>query len=566
MTQINSVLRRAGIRILIGRSVRAWLLITTALIAALLITLAVERIFAITPPWRELWIGAGAASVILAILWALISAPSQLAVARAVDERAGLRETLSTALCVAKNSDPWSQATVRRAEGVAQRVLVRQAFPSRTPNSWALPLIAGALFGLVWLIAPQGDALGWLAKARADQTEQQNLQEAVAKVESVEKELRDTLASIDDPELEKNLEQLTQPDARDPETVRRAAIKKLTSIRDRLSQLQKSADGLKMEALQDQLKKLRVPGQGPLTKLSQEMQKGNLSGAREELSKLAENLANGEMSDEDKAELAQQLEQLAEQLNKLAEQKNALENQLEQMGLDPELAGNPKALQDALDQLEGLNDEQRQQIMDAAKAVQEAKGAMEQLADGMQQCAECMNNGEGLQQAMQNMGDMLSEMDMMQSELEAAGAAQSQITQQLASLSEMFGEGGGQGASKPFDMFDLFAPKGRGEGGMQMEEAEADFTTRKEKSKTKTVPGAIIARRLVNDTQVRGESRAEFAEAVEAGEATAAEAIDNKAIPREFHDAVKRYFGNLERKGVEEAENTDSSQDQPDDK
>jgi len=48
--------------------------------------------------------------------------------------------------------------------------------------------------------------------------------------------------------------------------------------------------------------------------------------------------------------------------------------------------------------------------------------------------------------------------------------------------------------------------------------------------------------------QVKGESTAEFADAVEAGAQNAAEAIENKQVPREYQEAVKRYFGTLGEK------------------
>jgi hypothetical protein len=47
---------------------------------------------------------------------------------------------------------------------------------------------------------------------------------------------------------------------------------------------------------------------------------------------------------------------------------------------------------------------------------------------------------------------------------------------------------------------------------------------------------------------VRGEAKAEFEAAVAAGAQEAAEAIDSMQIHREHQDAVKHYFGRLEKK------------------
>ena len=48
--------------------------------------------------------------------------------------------------------------------------------------------------------------------------------------------------------------------------------------------------------------------------------------------------------------------------------------------------------------------------------------------------------------------------------------------------------------------------------------------------------------------QIKGESKKQFADAVEKADKAATEAIDNKTIPREYHDAVKNYFGRLQKK------------------
>ena len=53
---------------------------------------------------------------------------------------------------------------------------------------------------------------------------------------------------------------------------------------------------------------------------------------------------------------------------------------------------------------------------------------------------------------------------------------------------------------------------------------------------------------LLHGEQVKGESVAEFTQAVEAGQQEAADAMDEQQIPREYHDAVKHYFGRLAEK------------------
>jgi hypothetical protein len=90
---------------------------------------------------------------------------------------------------------------------------------------------------------------------------------------------------------------------------------------------------------------------------------------------------------------------------------------------------------------------------------------------------------------------------------------------------------------------------GPGQGNGASPEAEAvDFTVEKNKAKVKTNQGPIIGTRLVYGQQVKGESKAEFSEAVAVSSAAAAEAVESQQVPRELHNAVKHYFGTLEGK------------------
>ena len=71
----------------------------------------------------------------------------------------------------------------------------------------------------------------------------------------------------------------------------------------------------------------------------------------------------------------------------------------------------------------------------------------------------------------------------------------------------------------------------------------------KQKAPTQDRGGATIGTRLVQGEQVKGESKAEFAEVVSAATAAAAESIETGQVPREHHNAIKHYFGTLKNKG-----------------
>jgi hypothetical protein len=88
---------------------------------------------------------------------------------------------------------------------------------------------------------------------------------------------------------------------------------------------------------------------------------------------------------------------------------------------------------------------------------------------------------------------------------------------------------------------------GVGRGGSRGD-AKTDVAFETKKLNTKTQNGPIIGSRLVEGESIKGESHAEFAAAVTAADQTASEALDSNTIPREFHPAIKHYFGTLKAK------------------
>ena len=151
---------------------------------------------------------------------------------------------------------------------------------------------------------------------------------------------------------------------------------------------------------------------------------------------------------------------------------------------------------------------------------------------------------------------------MMASDMENLQAAMDEAKSQLAQLSSQCkgggapGEGECEGSGKLGQWREGESNKkgkgsggpGQSQGGISPEAQASDYQFEKKKANVNTTAGPIISSRLVQGDQIRGESVAEFSEAIEQGEATAAEGIDSMRIPREMEGAVKTYFGNLKKK------------------
>lgn len=568
MPEIDRLLRRAALRLLLVRFARAVVVSVGVGVGILLLLRVAERLFAVPMDWGLAWAGVMGIAVLGAAAWVVALRADRLAVAREVDERADLRESIGTALCVRERGDGWSRATVEHARGVSRRVVVRQLFPLTLHRSWPVPVVGAVLF-LVLGLLPQADLLSLLETAQAEQRDQEEIATAQQQVESAEKEVRDALKDV--PGLEDALSKADDPEAgKTPEEIRRESIKELTTLADKLNELQDSEKAKTLNELSDRMRQLTQPNAGPseLDEMVKAMQKGDFEGASKAMEKLAAKMQSGDLTDAQTRELAAQMQKLADQMKAVAAQQSALENQLAKMGLDKALASNPQALQKALQNAQNLTAQQREQLMKAAQACQNASKSCQGMAGACQNAADSLAKGGSGMQGMNELAGQLSAAEMLQQEMAGLKAAQGVLTAQLTTLGQC------QGGSS--DMMDIYkrltasagmgagAGKGVGPGagrsgtggGPAPDPLTTPYSLNTDRAKTNFDPETpIIGETLVRGTQVRGEASQELREAVHASSEAAAEAIETKAIPREYHDAIKHYFGNLEK----ESEGTSES-------
>ncbi len=580
MNQIYSIVSRASWRLTLIHWLRTLAVLATVAIALAIIARLVERVFGLgahfAPVWGEVALWAPIAVLVLATAWSLFRRKSTSAVARELDERAGLREALSTAICFEKSQDAWGRAVVENAQRTAATVQVGRAIPIEAPRYWPVPVGAALAFLVVWIAVPVIDVLGIWAKQTAAEDRIREVTEVKADVQQRTDKVKEMLAKakiefVDEQGAEASAEQ--KPTDNDPEAIRRAAVKKLTEMTDKLEGMKEGEKADQMEALKEAMRQLRQPGPGPLDEFSRSLARGDFNKAQEALQQLQQQLASGDMSPEQREEAKKQAENLAKQLEKIAENKEALAKKLEEAGLDKEKAKellekattDPQALKEALEQTKGLSEEQKQELMQMCKSGMGACQSAENMSEALSKMAQGMTQ-EGLQQqgaeGMQELSQELSSAEMLESDMENLDAALEEAKQQLAELGgQCMGDGecngngdqpgkGGQGGWRQGSS----NKRGQGSGGPGQgsgasPEAEAvDFTVEKNKAKTKTGQGPIIGTRLVYGPQVKGESKAQFSEVVAASSAAAAEAVESQQVPRELHNAVKHYFGTLEGK------------------
>ena len=574
MDDIKQVLARASKRLFLIDMLRTFAMTSFVVLCALFLARLTQKLVpTVEIPWGMAFLVGGGVALVSALIWAMIRKPNEDQVAREIDDRAGLRETISTALCVDQNKDSWSQAIVTDASARAKRVIVKDALPIESPKHWPMPIAAALAIIMIWWV-PATDVTGLLAKKEQKQAQLDQVKEVQAAVSETAKMIEEIKAQTGielDTEGDESAKELTPEETQfvDPEEIARSAIKELTNLSDKLNDKRNNEDGATFDAIKDMTRQLNTPKEGAASEMARAMARGDFGDAKKKLEEMAQALENGDLSEEQKKQAAQGLEAMKEQLEKLANNRQELEDQLKGAGLSQEqakqLATDPEALKKALEKA-GVSEEQAQQLSQAAKAQQRASDAAGSMAQAMGQMAAGMqqSNPSEMAQGLESMSGQLSDMENMQQEMQSLEQSMGECSSQLAKLGDCSGgscEGDGQGFGEQAGLgqngqFREGSSQGFGKGsggpGKGMgggPNAEAtDFMLKNERADVQTTnEGPVIASSMVQGSQIRGESTATFSNAVASASTQAAEAIETKRVPRKHEAAVQQYFGRLDK-------------------
>ncbi|MEQ9097330.1 MAG: hypothetical protein RIE32_13825 [Phycisphaerales bacterium] len=519
---------------------------------------------------------AATAAVAGAALWALVTRPRGVDVARAVDEAAGLRESLSTAWLCERESDPWSAAVRTDADRRATAVDVRASLPLTLGQFWKAPPIAAAAVAIIWFVLPatSPDIFGWLEKQEQQVQAEQEMEEAQVAVKVAEEIIQKVAEKTGQPVDQFKPEQ--NPEMQTPQALRMAALDKLTQAEQALrEEVENGEAAMKLEAMRRELSRMKQPGPGPASELARELAKGDFQAAKQQLDELSRQIDSGELDEATRQQLAEQLKNMQAQLEQIAKDQSSLEQALQQAGMDQQQAqqlaqqmaqnaSNPQQMQQmmqqAMQQMQNLTPAQQQQLMQQAQQMAQACQACQNMGNKMGQMAQAaMQPGQG--NAGQASSGMLSQMEMMQMEQMAAQAMLSQTQQQMQQLS------GGMSSLQPSG--------GRGSGpmagvGTQLangeESAPVEVERQAQRTPTQLGAGPIVAERLVYGELVRGESVAQFSSAVQAASTGVAEAIEDNVVPIEWQESLQAYFGRLQKRAevVQGTAPAEPAQQEPD--
>lgn len=566
MREVERVLRGGGRRLWIDGFLRAMVGLGTAGAVVVLALVAAHKLTAWTPAWGPALGVIGGVVLVSALGLSWARRARGLALADELDRRAGLRETLSTAVALSGRGDAWSAAVRESAEARARRVVLRDAAPIRTPRGWGGPVGLLACAGLVLWLSPRHDLTGVLARERAEAAREAEVRQVALEIRARESELNELLdragVSLRN---EDEGDEAGRGEAKSPEDLNRAALRRLTALNDELRAMQRGEKAQRLEALQEGMRKLRSPGPGGMDEFARSLARGRFEEAKSALEEMGRALESGSMSEAERAALSEQIRMLGEQLERIAAERASLREMLERAGMDPaeaaRLAGDPAALESALNAMEGLSEAERKALMDSALAQQSAGDAMGAMAGLMRELSEAVQRNPGqCANPMQGLGEQLSACEALASEMRALDAALRACESQMASCGQSLCEGGGLNPGEGLGSMGrlmasgtqgrgIGAGIGSGTGGSRSDPDLApadDYVLKSERTRVANRGGAVISSTLVYGSQVRGEAEARFGEVVGASSAEAAEAIETMRVPREYHDAVRHYFGRLE--------------------
>ena len=617
MERIRSLVGMARRRLFLQEWLSASMAAAMVACAVLLVLVLERRLFGLSaalgvPSRSAAWF-LGAAFMLLAVAalagWLRVRSRmrSESDVALELDARIRSGERLSTALALAADegaaSDPFARAAIADAVAFAGDPMLagrtREAFPVQATGRW---WIAPALLGLTivaWMTVPQREAAMPQTKddvvraAERKQTpEEKRLEELVKQVERSPE-----LAAKLDAELEsarRTLDEGARGPVRSPEEAARESLRRMAEMEQRLAEVSDSKESKASRELQDALAKLELPkDQNAARELAEALKQGDFEAAKKAVAELQKAAAASDLSKEDREKLAKSLEDTSKQLESLAKDPSKLAEALKSAGMDPALANNPAALQQAIAQSKDLNESQKQAIQKMAQSIKDAQQQLGQMSQKMDQMAQqCKNPGQqgqqakgqqgeqgqkgqqGDQQGQQGQqpgdqgkqgesgteGDSMSQMlDKAETERQMAKAAddaggkcqggsdsmsQSDADSALRASSESEkGKSGGAGKKQG-------SGNGRQEGasGGDRKIRETAFGTKLQKEKGPKQDGDVIARQLVAGQSPTGESRVGLEQVAGTIAAGYEKGSDEDPVPAHLRDVHKQYFGDLRKK------------------
>lgn len=524
---VRQARRRLGIQRLV--SILPWTLTATLVVAAVLVGIDTRYETLGLELYSTLGIAAGV-GLLLAAVWAVIRRPDAMDAASEIDDRFALKQRVSSWQSLSDDdlATPAGTALESDAERRVKKLHVGDEFKVNL-NRWSLLPLAPAVlaFCFATFLTPANE----LNQAQARTENQQEKKHVKKGANALKKKLADRKKKAEELGLEDATDLINKLERGADELTKSEKGKKdaLVKLNELSSELKRRRGELaEAEELKKELKKLGDLSKGPADKLANAVKQGNFEMMAEELDKLKEEIESGNLSKEDLAKLAQQLDEMKDNINELAKARKDTMDQLKKQIQQMKQAGNKEEADKLQKQLDKLA--QQQQKMQKLQA----------MAEKMGECANCMKAGK-MDMAMQSLEDMQGNMEGLKEMLDGLEL----MDEMLADLSECKGMCKGQSNMRSDKTSWNDWAQGEGRGAGKRAEEEDDTSSYKTKARTKVGQGAAIVGGLAAGPNAKGKVTQQIQSDFAAGAQTESDPLADQPLPKRYRQHVGEYQDSL---------------------
>ncbi|MDG3004490.1 hypothetical protein [Paludisphaera mucosa] len=534
---VGRVFRRLRFQRFLGATVWAWAGAFLAAAAAIAAFKVLNRPLP-CPDWVPFAAAAGA-GLLIAALVAILTGPSRLDAATALDRAFHLHERVSSALTLPDDfrDTPAGRALVADAIRRVEALDVASAFGFKLPRrAWVAAAPALLAFGLLFVpgwapgsvrAASPSKAVDPKAVARQSET---LAKKVAAKREAIDKEKFPEAENIL-AEIEKKSNELGKA----PPAQKDKLLVEMNKLSDALKDRQKQLGT--PEQIAKQLQQLKDMGEkGPMDQLAKDLARGDFAKAMEQVKELQEKLKSDKLTAAEKKALEKQLGEAAKKLSEVAN-----------------MADRKKQLDEARKN-GGLNQEQYEREVEKLKQQAKNLQQLQKLAEKLGQAQQAMQKGES-KQAAEAMGEarqQLADMAKNAEEMQALDDALAEVMDAKNGMAEGLNQLG-EGLPGMNDMFSNRRSNnnngsGRGRGAGDRAEAADDTATFKTKTDQQIQKGKAVFQGFGEPGKaVKGEARINIQAELEAASGGAADALSNQRIPKSLEKHVRSYYDQLNK-------------------
>ncbi len=532
MEELTRQVRRAQRRLGLQRFVAAlgWCL-SVALVLAL-VGIVVGKFWPLGLASWHWGVGGAALGVLAAIVWSVARGGGSLDAAVELDRRFGLKERVSSSLALSpeERDSEIGQALVEDAIHKVSRIDVGEHFRVAPNRQLLMPLVP-AIAVLVVAMVVNPAAVQNPAKANTTteaakkqvKTSSENLRKKLAKQQKqAEKEglkdAKDLLTA-----LQRGADELATKAPAD----RKDALAKLNNLSREVQKRREMLGGAKQ--VQEQFRQLKDISRGPADRFADAVARGDFKKALDELKKLQNEVANGKLTDQQRKDLAKQMEQMKEKLQKLANAHRQAEQDLQ------------KQIEQAKQMGQQGEAERLQQQLNQLRQQQPQMQQLQNMAQKLGQCAQCMKDGQ-MKEAGEAMAEMQNEMANLQEqlkELEMLNEAEDDLKMARDQMVCPNCQGMGCEACQG-DKPGRGLGAGRGVGERPKKDSDGQFYNTS--TKQKVGKGMADVTGEVSGPNIKGNVQTQIQEQVEAARQEEADPLSNQRMPRTYREHATEYF------------------------